>query len=128
MASADLMSFPSNEVSFSHPQSTMPKRKVEPDAKLPETLDRSIQPLVPEVTFDPAKHLNFKPPPKVWSMKEIGLENVGIAPMAVSDPFPLFSEEAIQQMRSEVLSKVVMDNCAYSSNLSNLQLRGFAPK
>ena len=62
-------------------------------------------------------------------MRDIKLpENTGVSPMAVSEPFLLFTEEAIHRMRSEVLSKEVWDNSQYSSNLSQSQLRGFASR
>ncbi|KAL7629509.1 hypothetical protein AAE478_001030 [Parahypoxylon ruwenzoriense] len=79
--------------------------------------------------FSPAKHLAFKETPKVYTMKDIGLpENTGISPVAVSEPFPLFTEEAVMRMRREVLSPEVLGNCQYSSNLAQCQLRGFANK
>lgn len=52
--------------------------------------------------------------------------HTGISSFAVSEPFPFFSPDAVQQMRAEVLSKDVWNNCKYSSNLANSQLRGFA--
>lgn len=79
------------------------------------------------VTFDPSKHLVYTPPQKVWTMKELGFdENRGISPVGVSEPFPLFSEEAVKQMREEVLSENVWKHYRYSSNLSPCQLRGYA--
>jgi hypothetical protein len=79
--------------------------------------------------FDPAKHLNFKFPGKIYTMKELNLpETTGISPVAVSEPFQLFSGEAVRRMREEVLSQEVMANCQYSSNLAQCQLRGFANK
>lgn len=85
---------------------------------------------VPEkVAFSADDHLNFTLPPKIFTMKDIGLpENTGISPIAVSEPFQLFTAEAIQRMRAEVLSRQVWENCQYSSNLSQCQLRGFAPE
>lgn len=80
------------------------------------------------ISFDAKKHLNFVAPEKVWTMEEIGLKDVGVSPIAVSQPFPLFTEEAVKQMRGEVLSKAVFDNCQYSSNLAACQLRGCAPE
>ncbi len=77
-------------------------------------------------TFNPTKHLKFEPPDRIWSMEEIGFADKGVSPIAVSEPFPLFTDEAIQKMRAEVLSKPVWDNCRYSSNLAACQLRGFA--
>lgn len=80
------------------------------------------------VIFDPAKHLNHNPPKKIYSMAEIGRSGQGISPIAVSEPFPLFTEDAVNQMRAEILSRTVLENCQYSSNLAACYLRGFAPK
>ncbi|KAI1779828.1 hypothetical protein F4818DRAFT_154723 [Hypoxylon cercidicola] len=79
--------------------------------------------------FNPAQHLAFKENPKVYTMKDLGLpEDTGISSVAVSEPFPLFTEEAVMRMRQEVLSPEVLANCQYSSNLAQCQLRGFANK
>jgi len=80
------------------------------------------------VTFNPELHLSFEQPTKLHMMKDLGLGDKGISPVAVSEPFPLFTAGAIKQMRSEVLSQAVFDNCKYSSNLAHCQLRGLAPK
>lgn len=80
------------------------------------------------VAFDPEKHLAFIPPSMVYTMKDLSLDDIGVSPVAVSEPFPLFSPEAIQHMRAEVLSDQVWNNCQYSSNLAQCQLRGFAPE
>ena len=77
--------------------------------------------------FDPKKHLHFKHPAKTYTMKDLSLpQGTGVSPFAVSEPFQLFTEEAVHRMRAEVLSKKVMENCQYSSNLAQCQLRGFA--
>lgn len=79
--------------------------------------------------FDPTKHINFMPPPKVHTMQELNFpENAGVSPVAVSEPFQLFTPEAIHRMRAEILSTKVWDNCQYSSNLAQCQLRGFASR
>lgn len=80
------------------------------------------------MTFDPAKHINYVPPSKIHTMEEIGKAGRGLSPTAVSEPFTLLTEEAIKQMRAEVLSEAVWENCKYSSNLAQCQLRGMAPK
>ncbi|KAK6072807.1 hypothetical protein SCUP515_07132 [Seiridium cupressi] len=81
------------------------------------------------VDFDPKVHLAFEEPPKVYTMEELGLPvGSGVSPIAVSEPFQLFTEEAVNRMRQEVLSDEVMNNCQYSSNLAHCQLRGFANK
>ncbi|EGE06054.1 hypothetical protein TEQG_05168 [Trichophyton equinum CBS 127.97] len=66
---------------------------------------------------------------KIHSMKELGYDdNAGISPIGVSEPFSLFSAEAIRCMRSEVLSKEVWSEYQFSSDLAMCQLRGFAPQ
>ncbi|KAL8808348.1 MAG: hypothetical protein Q9182_000168 [Xanthomendoza sp. 2 TL-2023] len=77
--------------------------------------------------FNPTEHIQYEPPARVHTMKDLSLpENTGISPVAVSEPFRLFTTEAVHRMRAEVLSKDVWDNCKYSSNLAQCQLRGFA--
>lgn len=80
----------------------------------------------PKMAFDTEKHLNFKEPSKIWTMDEIGMNDRGVSPVAVSEPFSLFTPEAIHQMRAEVLSKGVINNCLYSCELNDTMLRGFA--
>ncbi len=79
--------------------------------------------------FNPAKHLNFTPPSRIYTMEDIGLpRDTGVSPLAVSEPFPLFTQEAVMRMREEILSKEVAENCQYSSNLAKAQLRGYAER
>ena len=96
-----------------------------------------FQPVIKELSdknlgtddFDPGKHLDFKFPAKVHTMSDLRLpEGTGVSPIAVSDPFPLFTEEAVQRMRAEIFRTEVWENCQYSSNLAQCQLRGFAAK
>ncbi|OQU94811.1 hypothetical protein CLAIMM_01107 [Cladophialophora immunda] len=83
----------------------------------------------PRAIFDPEKHLVYREDPKILMLKDIGLsENVGISPVAISEPFPLFSEEAISHMRSEIFTHEVWDNCLYSTDFAGCQLRGHCPK
>ncbi|KAK4935020.1 hypothetical protein LTR66_015511 [Elasticomyces elasticus] len=62
-------------------------------------------------TFNPSTHLSYDVRPKVYSMDDIGLTTKGISTTAISEPFPLFTEEAVQLMRKEMLSKDVLENC-----------------
>lgn len=79
--------------------------------------------------FNPQTHLAFKAPSEVIMMKDLGYaEDTGVSPVAVSQPFQLFSPEAIQQMRAEVLSPQVLETCQYKSNIAACQLRGYSPK
>ena len=57
-------------------------------------------------------------------MKDIGLEGYGISPVAASEPFPLFSEEAIGQIRAEIFSEPVMRDCQYASSFAKNMVRG----
>ena len=62
-------------------------------------------------------------------MEDIGYSaDTGVSPVAVSQPFRLFSTECIQKFRDEVLTDEVMKNCLYQSNLAACQLRGYATK
>ena len=79
--------------------------------------------------FDPKKYIDFIPPSHIYKMSDLDLpEDTGVSPVAVSEPFQLFSHEAVLRMRAEVLSDEVWNNCQYSSNLARCQLRGFAAK
>jgi len=93
-------------------------------------IERSTQKqttVVPD--FDPTKHLAFKPPPSILMMKDIGYaEDTGVSPVAVSQPFQLFSPEAIQHMRTEVIKPEVMKQCGFQSNIAASQVRGYARK
>lgn len=81
------------------------------------------------VEFDPQKHLDFTPPQKVTLMKDLGFaEDAGISPVAVSQPFQLFSQDAVQQMRAEIFQPEVLKNCAFRSDIAACQLRGYSPR
>lgn len=83
----------------------------------------------PPEPFNLSKHFCFSPPTKTYSMTDINLPlDIGVSPLAVSEPFPLFTPAAIHRMRNEVLSPAVFNNCRYSSNLAQCQLRGYADK
>jgi hypothetical protein len=79
--------------------------------------------------FDPAKHITFEEPPDILTMKDIGYsEDVGVSPVAVTQPFQLFSPEAIRIMRSEIAKPEVKADHHYASNIASAQLRGYARK
>lgn len=80
------------------------------------------------IPFEPEKHLIQEPPEKCYTMEELGYRNDnGVSPIAVSSPFRLFTEEAVQLMREEVLSKEVQDRFSYTSDIAPKQIRGYAP-
>lgn len=79
--------------------------------------------------FNPSKHLEFEEPKYVHTMEDIGFSsNSGVSPVAVSEPFRLFSEEAVNIMREEVLNPEVQENYSYTSDIAPKQIRGYAPK
>ena len=82
-----------------------------------------------DVKFDPKKHLSYVPPREILTMQDLGFpKDIGVSPVAVSQPFQLFSEEAIDAMRAEIFQKDVQENCTFSSNIAARQLRGYAKK
>ncbi|KAF4987382.1 hypothetical protein FDECE_15457 [Fusarium decemcellulare] len=80
------------------------------------------------VPFNASHHVTFEPPQKIVTMKEIGLEGHGISPIAVSDPFPLFSQDAMRQMRAEIFTEEVLENCRFGTDLVPDVIRGLKPK
>ena len=129
MASVDVPPLPTQDRIFNYVDSatSKPTKRKRSETHIPSPILEMGNEDPPKLDFDPSKHVSYLPPPKVWTMEDIGKIGQGISPIAVSEPFQLFTEDAIRQMRAEVLSKGVMENCKYSSNLAHCQLRGFAP-
>ncbi|CAE7177549.1 hypothetical protein CFE70_005701 [Pyrenophora teres f. teres 0-1] len=79
------------------------------------------------VTFNPKEHLIYKDTPPTRTMESIGYHNdIGISPVAVTEPFALFSPAAIDIMRSEIAQPEVAQKHSFSSNIAANQLRGYA--
>ncbi|RAK81574.1 uncharacterized protein BO72DRAFT_368766 [Aspergillus fijiensis CBS 313.89] len=102
------------------------RRATRPTNKLPQSLIDGAQ-LADKQSFDPKTHLNYQPPSRIYTMREIGLEGQGISPNAVTAPFQLFTEEAIRQMRAEIFSQSVLDDCQYTSDFVKNTIRGMGP-
>ncbi|KAM0746599.1 hypothetical protein T439DRAFT_134833 [Meredithblackwellia eburnea MCA 4105] len=81
--------------------------------------------LQPAVEFDAKKHLCYEPPASRITMKELALEDVGISPIAVTAPFPLFNLDGVTELRRNILSDEVIDKFTVSSYLSAFQGREF---
>jgi hypothetical protein len=79
--------------------------------------------------FHPSKHLVYEEPKYIHTMEDIGYPATnGVSPIAVSEPFRLFSEEAVDNMRAEVLDEEVQAKYSYTSDIAPKQIRGYAPK
>ena len=105
-------------------QPAMPKQTFKPSIQ-----EASAKQKAGNADFDPKRHIDFKPPSEIVMMKDLGFtEDTGISPVAVSQPFQLFSQDAIHQMRGEVMNPKVMEECKYQSNIAACQIRGYAPK
>ncbi|KFH42138.1 hypothetical protein ACRE_071320 [Hapsidospora chrysogenum ATCC 11550] len=117
------------------PTSTAPPSIVGPKIKGPTRPTKQLpQSLIDEarrherVPFDPEKHLDIVAPKSIFTMKDIGLEGQGISATAASEPFSLFTPEAVNQMRAEIFSQPVLDSCQYASDFAKNMIRGFGPR
>ncbi|CEL02155.1 hypothetical protein ASPCAL03327 [Aspergillus calidoustus] len=102
------------------------KKATRPSNPLPQSLIQNAR-VAQKQTFDPARHLNFQPPKSIYTMEQIGLKGHGISPHAATEPFPLFTQEAIAQMRAEIFSEEVLAECQYSSTFNKNMVRGMGP-
>jgi len=79
--------------------------------------------------FNPNQHLQYEEPTRVHTMEDIGFPaSKGVSPVAVSEPFRLFSEDAVNIMRSEIFDPEVQAKYSYTSDIAPKQLRGYAPE
>lgn len=123
MAAVETLSIPTECIGADH---SISKRHTFSGAT-PLIHRQDAKPLPERLSFDPSKHLRYTPPAKVYTMAELGFsQNRGVSPIGVSEPFPLFSDEAIDQMRAEIFSDEVWSKHQYSSDLAQCQLRGYA--
>ncbi|KAB8221923.1 hypothetical protein BDV33DRAFT_190023 [Aspergillus novoparasiticus] len=102
------------------------KTATRPTNQLPQSMIDEAR-MVTKEAFDPKIHVNYEPPKRVYTMKEIGLEGHGISPNAASEPYSLFTEEAIMQMRAEIFSDEALKGCQYTSTFIRNMVRGMGP-
>ncbi|KAL4757016.1 uncharacterized protein BDW70DRAFT_153700 [Aspergillus foveolatus] len=102
------------------------KKATRPSSELPQSLIQGAK-VAKKEEFDPERHLNFQPPRSIYTMDQIGLKGHGISPHAASEPFPLFTQEAIAQMRAEIFDEKVLADCQYSSTFNKHMVRGMGP-
>ena len=102
------------------------KKAIRSTAALPESLLEQARATKPE-RFDPVKHVRFEQPEKIWTMEDVGFPGKGISTTAVSAPFPLFTQDAVNQMRAEVFSERVLTECRFKSGFVKDTVRGMMP-
>ncbi|KAM5342991.1 hypothetical protein ACJ41O_013957 [Fusarium nematophilum] len=101
------------------------KTPLRPTNKLPRDLISAAR-ATPKVTFTAGRHVCFEPPQRIYTMREWGYDGQGVSPVAGSDPFPLFTPEAVQQARREIFSEAVLDSCQFASTFTKNQVRGYS--
>lgn len=102
------------------------KKATRPSNELPQSLIQGAK-VTQKESFDPAKHMNFQRPKTIYTMEQIGLKGHGISPHAASEPFPLFTQEAVSQMRAEIFDEKVLEECQYCSTFNKNMVRGMGP-
>lgn len=78
-----------------------------------------------KVQFDPKIHLNYSPPPKVYTFTELGLPLDGTSDFATSEPFQLATEAAVIELRRELLQPNTLKRRIHWWPRSPACLRGF---
>ena len=101
------------------------KTPLRPTHHLPQNLIDGAR-AIPKVDFDAKRHVAFQMPARTYMMAEWGLEDQGVSPIAASDPFPLFSPEAVQQARREIFSEDVLKSCQFASTFTKNMVRGYS--
>lgn len=104
------------------------KQRTKATKQLPRSLIDTTKNVSKVQRFDPDTHLNFTDPEKIYSMKEIGREGAGISPVALTTPFSLFTQEAIEQIRAELFTPEILENHHVTSDFASNMLRGYGAK
>lgn len=82
---------------------------------------------VKAVKFDPVKHLVLRKPDAVYTWTSLGFsKDYGVSSFCAAEPFQLFSSEAIEEMRKEVLDPETLEKFCYSDDNTAMSMRGFA--
>ncbi|KAJ9620739.1 hypothetical protein H2204_012149 [Knufia peltigerae] len=90
--------------------------KVEPFVEVP-----------PPPRFDPSTHLCFEPPKALVTLKELLLsEKDAISPVAITEPFPLFTIEGVKQMRADLFRKEVVEKHGNRTLPHCYKMRGYS--
>ncbi|CAE6481452.1 unnamed protein product [Rhizoctonia solani] len=78
------------------------------------------------IPFDPKTHLAYAPPESRIMMEELGKAGEGIAPVGITQPFPLLSEEGVKALREEIFCPRILDKFTHTTALAPCQIRGMS--
>lgn len=82
-------------------------KKVEMDLKAPAAAP----------AFDPAVHMAFQPPTEFYTLEELDLSSpLAAGPVAITAPFPLFSDEGIRALRADLFRPELLSKHSYREN------------
>ncbi|KIV82674.1 hypothetical protein PV11_04768 [Exophiala sideris] len=77
--------------------------------------------------FQPDQDFCFEPPKAFATLKELLLsEEDASSPLAITDPFPLFTPEAVEKMRADVFRREVVDKYGQRTMPRCFKLRGYS--
>ncbi|KAL2430493.1 hypothetical protein ABEF95_009051 [Exophiala dermatitidis] len=83
----------------------------------------------PRIHFDPKKHLRFQLPEKTYTLEDLKYNvKQSVGKVAATDPFPLFTPEAVVEMRRELLAERTIKNCMTYTRPGSVQVRGACPQ
>ncbi|KAI0012115.1 hypothetical protein F4779DRAFT_614826 [Xylariaceae sp. FL0662B] len=80
------------------------------------------------VKLDPAKHIAVQGEWEVLKMKDLNPNFTSPISTHAAAQIPLATKEAVMEMRRELFSKEVLDNCLHSTRPGAVQLRGHSPR
>jgi hypothetical protein len=84
---------------------------------------KAVQPAM----FDPEKHLCFKAPENFVTLQELGLsEEKAISPVAITEPFPLFTIEGVKEMRADLFRKEIVGKYGAPTFQGCYKMRGYS--
>ena len=79
--------------------------------------------------FDTSKDFAYHKHPKTNTMSDLGYpKHTALSKAAVSNPFKLFTSEAVHLMRQEAFSRVVKEHYTFSNVPGQKHIRGYVPK
>jgi hypothetical protein len=80
-----------------------------------------------DVHFDPTRHMAFEAPQDVITLRELLLsEDNACSPVAITQPFPLFSLEGVIEMRKDIFRKEVVQKHGQKIKPGIYKMRGYS--